>query len=102
MLGGAWFTPGLGDPDKISHAALLQRAQAAVKEHLGILAEPFRTIVKVQKVCILELVRQRDYLLEALGATGWEEEVFCCQISLLLVDITSKGRLFIYWKPWEP
>uniref|UniRef100_A0A6J0TZR5 Protoporphyrinogen oxidase n=2 Tax=Pogona vitticeps TaxID=103695 RepID=A0A6J0TZR5_9SAUR len=52
MLGGAWFTPGLGDPDKISHAALLQRAQAAVKEHLGILAEPFRTIVKVQKACI--------------------------------------------------
>ncbi|KAJ7307389.1 hypothetical protein JRQ81_009404 [Phrynocephalus forsythii] len=52
MLGGAWFTPGLGDPDQVSHVALLQRAQAAVKEHLGISTEPFRAIVKVHKDCI--------------------------------------------------
>ncbi|XP_053134257.1 protoporphyrinogen oxidase isoform X2 [Hemicordylus capensis] len=49
MLGGAWFTPGLGDPDTVSHAALLSRAQAAVKEHLGVSTEPSRTIVKVHK-----------------------------------------------------
>ncbi|XP_061462163.1 protoporphyrinogen oxidase [Rhineura floridana] len=52
MLGGAWFTSGLGDPDTVSHAVLLSRAQAAVKEHLGVSAEPCRTIVKVQKACI--------------------------------------------------
>uniref|UniRef100_A0A8D2J6Z4 L-amino-acid oxidase n=1 Tax=Varanus komodoensis TaxID=61221 RepID=A0A8D2J6Z4_VARKO len=54
MLGGAWFTPGFGDPDEVSHAALLSRAQTAVREHLGIVAQPSHTIVKVQKVCICE------------------------------------------------
>ncbi|XP_044304519.1 protoporphyrinogen oxidase isoform X3 [Varanus komodoensis] len=52
MLGGAWFTPGFGDPDEVSHAALLSRAQTAVREHLGIVAQPSHTIVKVQKACI--------------------------------------------------
>ncbi|XP_063001963.1 protoporphyrinogen oxidase [Elgaria multicarinata webbii] len=52
MLGGAWFTPSFGDPDTVSHAVLLSRAQAAVQNHLGISAEPSRSIVKVQKACI--------------------------------------------------
>ncbi|XP_028567066.2 protoporphyrinogen oxidase isoform X3 [Podarcis muralis] len=49
MLGGAWFTSGLGDPDTVPHAVLLSRAKAAIKEHLGVSAEPSRSIVKVQK-----------------------------------------------------
>ncbi|KAJ6657041.1 hypothetical protein lerEdw1_003042 [Lerista edwardsae] len=52
MLGGAWFTPDFGDPDTASQAALLSRAQAAVKEHLGLEAEPSHSIVKVLKACI--------------------------------------------------
>lgn len=52
MLGGAWFTPDFGNPDTASKAALLSRAQAAVKEHLGLSAEPSHTIVKVLKACI--------------------------------------------------
>ncbi|XP_066466464.1 protoporphyrinogen oxidase [Tiliqua scincoides] len=52
MLGGSWFTPGFGDPDTASQAALLSRAQTAVKEHLGLSAEPSRSIVKVLKACI--------------------------------------------------
>ncbi|XP_060113128.1 protoporphyrinogen oxidase [Heteronotia binoei] len=52
MLGGAWFTPSLGDPDTISDATLVRRAQLAVKEQLGVSAEPSRTIVKVHKACI--------------------------------------------------
>ncbi|XP_048368366.1 protoporphyrinogen oxidase isoform X3 [Sphaerodactylus townsendi] len=52
MLGGAWFTPSLGDPDTISDATLVNRARAAVKEQLGVSSEPSRTIVKVHKACI--------------------------------------------------
>ncbi|XP_070622596.1 protoporphyrinogen oxidase [Erythrolamprus reginae] len=52
MLGGAWFTSHLGDPDTIPHSDLLSRAQEAVKKHLGISAEPVRSIVKVHKSCI--------------------------------------------------
>nr|XP_060614281.1 protoporphyrinogen oxidase [Anolis sagrei ordinatus]XP_060614282.1 protoporphyrinogen oxidase [Anolis sagrei ordinatus] len=52
MLGGAWFKPGLGDPDTVSHTVLLRCAKAAVKKHLGISSEPSRAIVKVQKACI--------------------------------------------------
>uniref|UniRef100_A0A8C5SL86 Protoporphyrinogen oxidase n=1 Tax=Laticauda laticaudata TaxID=8630 RepID=A0A8C5SL86_LATLA len=52
MLGGAWFTSHLGDPDTIPHSELLSRAQAAVKKHLGISAEPVRSIVKVHQSCI--------------------------------------------------
>uniref|UniRef100_A0A8D2JE40 L-amino-acid oxidase n=1 Tax=Varanus komodoensis TaxID=61221 RepID=A0A8D2JE40_VARKO len=32
--------------------SLLSRAQTAVREHLGIVAQPSHTIVKVQKACI--------------------------------------------------
>ncbi|XP_042296949.1 protoporphyrinogen oxidase [Sceloporus undulatus] len=56
MLGGAWFMPGLGDPDTVSHTVLLKRAEAAVKKQLGISAEPSRAIVKVQKACIPQYV----------------------------------------------
>uniref|UniRef100_A0A8D0GV23 Protoporphyrinogen oxidase n=1 Tax=Sphenodon punctatus TaxID=8508 RepID=A0A8D0GV23_SPHPU len=52
MLGGAWFTQSLGDPETVSPAELLSRAQAAVTAHLGLLAKPTCTIVKVQKACI--------------------------------------------------
>nr|XP_056709851.1 protoporphyrinogen oxidase [Euleptes europaea] len=52
MLGGAWFTPSLGNPDTVSDATLVSRARAAVKEHLGVSAEPSHTIVKVHKACI--------------------------------------------------
>ncbi|XP_063172883.1 protoporphyrinogen oxidase [Candoia aspera] len=52
MLGGAWFTSSLGDPDTVPHTELLSRAQKAVKQHLGISTEPARSIVKVHKACI--------------------------------------------------
>ncbi|XP_024059952.1 protoporphyrinogen oxidase isoform X2 [Terrapene carolina triunguis] len=52
MLGGAWFEQGFGDPDTVPLAVLLSRAKEAVRAHLGIVAEPSRTIVKVLKACI--------------------------------------------------
>ncbi|KAM3825062.1 protoporphyrinogen oxidase isoform 1-T1 [Vipera latastei] len=52
MLGGAWFTSHLGDPDTIPHSELLSRAEEAVKKHLGISARPAYSIVKVHKSCI--------------------------------------------------
>ncbi|KAM6434766.1 protoporphyrinogen oxidase isoform 2-T3 [Liasis olivaceus] len=52
MMGGAWFTSNLGDPDTVPHTELLSRAQEAVRQHLGITTEPARSIVKVHKACI--------------------------------------------------
>uniref|UniRef100_A0A8C8SQY6 Protoporphyrinogen oxidase n=1 Tax=Pelusios castaneus TaxID=367368 RepID=A0A8C8SQY6_9SAUR len=52
MLGGAWFVQGFGDPAAVPQAVLLSRAKEAVRMHLGLSAEPSRTIVKVLKACI--------------------------------------------------
>lgn len=50
MLGGAWFGQSFGDPASVSPALLLQRAQAAVREQLGLEPAPTRSIVRVHQV----------------------------------------------------
>uniref|UniRef100_A0A8C3CT06 Protoporphyrinogen oxidase n=1 Tax=Cairina moschata TaxID=8855 RepID=A0A8C3CT06_CAIMO len=52
MLGGAWFTRAFGDPAAAAPATLLQRAQAAAREQLGLAVAPARSIVRVQQACI--------------------------------------------------
>lgn len=50
MLGGAWFGQSFGDPAAAAPALLLQRAQAAVREQLGLEPPPTRSIVRVHQV----------------------------------------------------
>ncbi|XP_069734894.1 protoporphyrinogen oxidase [Phaenicophaeus curvirostris] len=50
MLGGAWFERSLGAA--AAPSVLRQRAQAAVREQLGLQPEPTRVIVRVQQACI--------------------------------------------------
>ncbi|NXG65207.1 PPOX oxidase, partial [Hemiprocne comata] len=52
MLGGAWFQQSFGDPALVAPALLLQRAQAAVQEQLGLEPAPTRSIVRVHQACI--------------------------------------------------
>ncbi|XP_064031864.1 protoporphyrinogen oxidase isoform X2 [Pogoniulus pusillus] len=52
MLGGAWFQQSFGDPASVAPALLLQRAQAAVREQLGLEPAPTHSIVRVQQACI--------------------------------------------------
>ena len=50
MLGGSWFQQSFGDPAGAPTAALLQRAQRAVREQLGLQGTPVRSLVRVQQV----------------------------------------------------
>ncbi|NXW58290.1 PPOX oxidase, partial [Eurystomus gularis] len=52
MLGGAWFQQSFGDPVSAAPAVLLQRAQAAVREQLGLEPAPTHSIVRVHRACI--------------------------------------------------
>ncbi|KAF1558340.1 Protoporphyrinogen oxidase, partial [Eudyptula albosignata] len=52
MLGGAWFGQSFGDPAAVAPALLLQRAQAAVREQLGLELAPTRSIIRVHQDCI--------------------------------------------------
>ncbi|NWS62909.1 PPOX oxidase, partial [Chunga burmeisteri] len=52
MLGGAWFRQSFGDPATVVPALLLQRAQAAVRDQLGLEPAPTRSIVRVHQACI--------------------------------------------------
>ncbi|NXR12002.1 PPOX oxidase, partial [Semnornis frantzii] len=52
MLGGAWFQQSFGDPALVAPGLLLQRAQAAVREQLGLESAPTRSIIRVQQACI--------------------------------------------------
>ncbi|XP_061872180.1 protoporphyrinogen oxidase isoform X2 [Colius striatus] len=49
MLGGAWFEQSFGDPASVSPSLLLQRAQAAVQQQLGLDTAPTHSIVKVHQ-----------------------------------------------------
>ncbi|XP_009463247.1 PREDICTED: uncharacterized protein LOC104012590 [Nipponia nippon] len=49
MLGGAWFGQSFGDPATVAPALLLRRAQAAVREQLGLEPAPTRSIVRVHQ-----------------------------------------------------
>ncbi|NWH66441.1 PPOX oxidase, partial [Geococcyx californianus] len=50
MLGGAWFERSFGATVALSE--LRERAQAAVREQLGLQQAPTRTIVRVHQACI--------------------------------------------------
>ncbi|NXD73899.1 PPOX oxidase, partial [Eolophus roseicapillus] len=50
MLGGAWFEQSFGDPAAAAPELLLHRAQAAVREQLGLEPAPTRSIVRVHQV----------------------------------------------------
>ncbi|KAM6294243.1 protoporphyrinogen oxidase [Aegotheles albertisi] len=52
MLGGAWFEQGFGDPATVAPALLLQRAEAAVRDQLGLAPPPCQSIVRVHRACI--------------------------------------------------
>ncbi|NXL05622.1 PPOX oxidase, partial [Mesembrinibis cayennensis] len=52
MLGGAWFGQSFGDPATVAPALLLRRAQAAVREQLGLEPAPTRSILRVHQACI--------------------------------------------------
>ncbi|XP_061300177.1 protoporphyrinogen oxidase [Pezoporus flaviventris] len=52
MLGGAWFEQSFGDPATAAPELLLHRAQAAVREQLGLEPAPTRSIVRVHQACI--------------------------------------------------
>ncbi|XP_061213489.1 protoporphyrinogen oxidase [Neopsephotus bourkii] len=52
MLGGAWFEQSFGDPATAAPEPLLHRAQAAVKEQLGLELAPTCSIVRVHQACI--------------------------------------------------
>uniref|UniRef100_A0A8B9F9V8 Protoporphyrinogen oxidase n=1 Tax=Amazona collaria TaxID=241587 RepID=A0A8B9F9V8_9PSIT len=52
MLGGAWFEQSFGDPAAAAPELLLHRAQAAVREQLGLEPAPTRSIVRVHQACI--------------------------------------------------
>uniref|UniRef100_A0A8C3J4J9 Protoporphyrinogen oxidase n=1 Tax=Calidris pygmaea TaxID=425635 RepID=A0A8C3J4J9_9CHAR len=52
MLGGAWFGQSFGDPTSVSPSRLLERAQAAVRDQLGLEPAPTRSIVRVHQACI--------------------------------------------------
>ncbi|KAM6039408.1 protoporphyrinogen oxidase [Chlamydotis macqueenii] len=57
MLGGTWFRQSFGDPAAAeAPALLLRRAQAAVREQLGLEVAPTRSIVRVQQACIPQYV----------------------------------------------
>ncbi|XP_077179270.1 protoporphyrinogen oxidase isoform X2 [Paroedura picta] len=86
MLGGAWFTPHLGDPDTISDAALARRAQAAVKEQLGVSAEPSHAVVKVHKRCIPQYTLGHWKRIEAISAFLDQK-----QLPLSLVGASYEG-----------
>ena len=50
MLGGSWFQRSFGEPTADPPAVLLQRAQRAVREQLGVMGTPVRSVVRVQQV----------------------------------------------------
>lgn len=52
MLGGSWFQRCFGDPSAAPKAELVQRAQRAVREQLGLMGNPERVMVRVQQSCI--------------------------------------------------
>ncbi|XP_051865779.1 protoporphyrinogen oxidase isoform X2 [Pristis pectinata] len=52
MMGGSWFTAAFGEPGSVGAELLRQRAITAVRQQLGIAAQPLRTIVRVHQDCI--------------------------------------------------
>ncbi|NXG13839.1 PPOX oxidase, partial [Grallaria varia] len=78
MLGGAWFRQSFGDPVAAAPALLLQRAQEAVRDHLGLRETPARSLVRVQQVGdrggglgerISRFLREQQLPLSLIGAS---------------------------------
>ncbi|XP_065607612.1 LOW QUALITY PROTEIN: protoporphyrinogen oxidase [Cyrtonyx montezumae] len=68
MLGGAWFSRAFGDPPSAAPiAAVEQRAQRAVLEHLGLTVNPQRCIVTVQEACIPQYTLGHWERMERIG-----------------------------------
>uniref|UniRef100_A0A4W3GCD0 Protoporphyrinogen oxidase n=1 Tax=Callorhinchus milii TaxID=7868 RepID=A0A4W3GCD0_CALMI len=50
MLGGAWFHEAFGSPEQANHKELLAVAKETIRTHLGVSAEPLRSILNIQQV----------------------------------------------------
>ncbi|XP_072135150.1 protoporphyrinogen oxidase isoform X4 [Mobula birostris] len=75
MMGGSWFTEAFGDPRSVADDELLQRAVQAVQEQLGIVAQPLRTVVRVQQDCIPQYEIGHWKLLEGITGHGAARQV---------------------------
>ncbi|NXK00847.1 PPOX oxidase, partial [Corythaixoides concolor] len=86
MLGGAWFGQSFGSPSAAAPALLLQRAQAAVREQLGLEPAPTRTIVRVHQACIPQYTLGHWQRTERIGRFLAEQ-----QLPLSLVGASYAG-----------
>ncbi|XP_065510014.1 protoporphyrinogen oxidase isoform X2 [Caloenas nicobarica] len=86
MLGGAWFEQSFGDPAAAAPALLLQRAQAAVREQLGLEPAPTRCLVRVHQACIPQYTLGHWQRTERIGRFLAEQ-----QLPLSLVGASYAG-----------
>ncbi|XP_074665253.1 protoporphyrinogen oxidase isoform X2 [Strix aluco] len=84
MLGGAWFGQSFGEA--AAPALLLQRAQAAVREQLGLEPAPTRCIVRVHQACIPQYTLGHWQRTERIGRFLAEQ-----QLPLSLVGASYAG-----------
>uniref|UniRef100_A0A669Q771 Protoporphyrinogen oxidase n=1 Tax=Phasianus colchicus TaxID=9054 RepID=A0A669Q771_PHACC len=75
MLGGSWFHRSFGDPTTAPKAVLLQRAQRAVKEQLGLVGTPVRSMVRVQQSCIPQYTLGHWQRMERIGRLVEEQRL---------------------------
>ncbi|XP_007908344.1 protoporphyrinogen oxidase isoform X3 [Callorhinchus milii] len=54
MLGGAWFHEAFGSPEQANHKELLAVAKETIRTHLGVSAEPLRSILNIQQDSIAQ------------------------------------------------
>ncbi|NWR94950.1 PPOX oxidase, partial [Furnarius figulus] len=86
MLGGAWFRQIFGEPAAAAPALLLQRAQKAARDHLGLHGTPSRSIVTVQQDCIPQYTLGHWQRLERISQFLREQ-----QLPLSLVGASYTG-----------
>uniref|UniRef100_A0A8C8B9R2 Protoporphyrinogen oxidase n=1 Tax=Otus sunia TaxID=257818 RepID=A0A8C8B9R2_9STRI len=84
MLGGAWFEQSFGEA--ATPALLLQRAQAAVREQLGLEPAPTRCIVRVHQACIPQYTLGHWQRTERIGRFLAEQ-----QLPLSLIGASYAG-----------
>ncbi|XP_072214722.1 protoporphyrinogen oxidase [Excalfactoria chinensis] len=103
MLGGSWFQRCFGDPTTAPQGEMVQRAEQAVREQLGLEGKPERTMVRVQQSCIPQytlghwkrmehiqhLVQEQQLPLSLIGASYSGVSVNDCIASAR----TAVGRL---------
>lgn len=86
MLGGSWFQRSFGEPTAAPPAVLLQRAQRAVREQLGVMGTPVRSVVRVQQSCIPQYTLGHWQRMECIGR--WVEEQ---RLPLSLIGASYSG-----------